>query len=51
MAARKPVASHCASGRPISKSAMIAGKATLMLVEARIIAMLPSIKRPSSHCG
>lgn len=51
MAARNPVESHCASGRPMPKSAMIAGNATLILVEARIIAMLPSISRPSSHCG
>ena len=51
MAARKPVDNHCANGRPMAKSAMIAGKATLMLVEASTIAMLPVISSASSQLG
>jgi hypothetical protein len=51
MAARQPVESHCASGRPMAKSAIIAGKATLILVEATTMAMLPTISDASSHSG
>jgi len=51
MAARKPVDNHCACGRPIEKSSMIAGRATLMLVEASTMAMLPIIRMPSNQRG
>lgn len=51
IAARKPVASHWAMGRPMANSAIRVGKATLMLVEARIIAMLPTISSASSQWG
>ncbi len=47
-----------AIGRPLAQwlstgflAAMTAGKATLMLVEARTMAMLPTINSASSHCG
>ncbi|MCY1446389.1 hypothetical protein D9M71_629530 [compost metagenome] len=51
IAASTPVTSHWASGRPMAKSAMIAGRATLMLVDDSTMVMVEMISRASSQRG
>ena len=43
MAARKPVESHCTWSCPRPKAPMMSGSATLTMVEAAVVAMVPSM--------
>ncbi len=49
--AKKPVDSHCARGRPMANSSMIAGSATKIVVVDSTMAMVPTISTASIQWG